>query len=50
MGKSAVNIGQNYFPNEDLSEANLLYYIIGADLLGFYLAPSFLKIFWQRNS
>ena len=37
MGKNAVNIGQNYFHNEDLSEAKILIMkIILTDIHGHY--------------
>ena len=45
MGKNAVNIGQNYFHNEDLSEAKILIMkIIWTDIHGHY-SHNVVKIF-----
>ena len=45
MGKNAVNIGQNYFHNEDLSEAKILIMkIILTDIHGHY-SHNVVKIF-----
>ena len=48
MGKNAVNIGQNYFHNVDLSEAKILIMkIIWTDIHGHYSHNVVKIVFWS---